>query len=93
MKFRITSLLLALLLVITVFAACGTSDADTDDYTLRVGTLKGPTGMGMAKLISDNNENKTMDISLFGAPEDLSAALINGSLDAAAGSSRSRRRT
>jgi NitT/TauT family transport system substrate-binding protein len=40
--------------------------------------------MGMAKLISDNNENKTMDISLFGAPEDLSAALINGSLDAAA---------
>jgi len=62
----------------------GDSSNPTDDYTLRVGTLKGPTGMGMAKMISDNKTNKTKEISLFGAPEDLSAALINGSLDVAA---------
>ncbi len=85
MKLKIFSLLLSVLLVLTVFAACGTDDKESnDDYTLRVGTLKGPTGMGMAKMISDNNANKTKDITLYGAPEDLSAALINGSLDVAA---------
>ncbi len=100
MKHKLLPLLLALLLSLSLFAACSgnqtdsgsssatsdtdTTDTDADNYTLRVGTLKGPTGMGMAKLISDNNKNKTKEISLFGAPEDLSAALINGSLDVAA---------
>ena len=100
MKHKLLPLLLALLLSLSLFAACSdnqtdsgsssaTSDTDTtdteaDNYTLRIGTLKGPTGMGMAKLISDNNQNKTKEISLFGAPEDLSAALISGSLDVAA---------
>ena len=100
MKHKLLPLLLALLLLLSLFAACSdnqtdsgsssaTSDTDTtdteaDNYTLRIGTLKGPTGMGMAKLISDNNQNKTKEISLFGAPEDLSAALISGSLDVAA---------
>ncbi len=86
---KIFSLVLALLFALTAFAACGNkadndNNAPADDYTLRVGTLKGPTGMGMAKMISDNNTNKTKEISLYGAPEDLSAALINGSLDIAA---------
>ena len=100
MKHKLLPLLLALLLSLSLFAACSgnqtdsgsssatsdtdTTDTDADNYTLRVGTLKGPTGMGMAKLISDNNKNKSKEISLFGAPEDLSAALINGSLDVAA---------
>ena len=100
MKHKLLPLLLPLLLTLSLFAACSnnqtdagsssaasdvaTNDTVTDDYTLRVGTLKGPTGMGMAKLIADNNTNKTKEISLFGAPEDLSAALINGSLDVAA---------
>ncbi len=100
MKRKLLPLLLSLLLTLSLFAACsnnqtaggsssatsdvGTSDTVTDDYTLRVGTLKGPTGMGMAKMIADNNTNKTKEISLFGAPEDLSAALISGSLDVAA---------
>jgi len=100
MKRKLLPLLLSLLLTLSLFAACSnnqtaggsssatsdvsTSDTVTDDYTLRVGTLKGPTGMGMAKMIADNNTNKTKEISLFGAPEDLSAALISGSLDVAA---------
>ena len=100
MKHKLLPLLLALLLSLSLFAACSdnqteggsssatpdtdTTDTEADNYTLRIGTLKGPTGMGMAKLISDNNQNKTKEISLFGAPEDLSAALISGSLDVAA---------
>ena len=100
MKHKLFCLILALILIVSLFASCsghpekqnntaGSSESTTDtkapdSYTLRVGTLKGPTGMGMAKMIADNNTNKTKDISLFGAPEDLSAALINGSLDIAA---------
>ncbi len=97
MKLKLLSLLMALLLTLAVFTACqngtGTSSGDgstddqsntPDDYVLRIGTLKGPTGMGMAKLIHDNNTTKTKEINLYGAPEDLSAALINGSLDVAA---------
>jgi len=84
MKRKIFSLLLALLLVASFASACQSKDPTGDDYTLRVGTLKGPTGMGMAKMIADNNTSKTKDITLYGAPEDLSAALISGSLDVAA---------
>ncbi len=60
------------------------TEAPKDDYTLRIGTLKGPTGMGMAKFLTDNNTDKKYEISLYGAPEDITAALISGSLDAAA---------
>ena len=100
MKHKLFCLILSLILVVSLFASCSgnsgkqnnaadstestTDTKTTDAYTLRVGTLKGPTGMGMAKMIADNSANKTKEISLFGAPEDLSAALINGSLDIAA---------
>ena len=55
-----------------------------DHYVLRVGTLKGPTGMGMAKMITDNETEKKYEFTLSSAPTDISAALISGSLDIAA---------
>lgn len=55
-----------------------------DHYVLRVGTLKGPTGMGMAKIITDNETEKKYEFTLSSAPTDISAALISGSLDIAA---------
>lgn len=62
-----------------------TEDTGTnDDYTLRIGTMKGPTGMGMAKLITDNKTSNKYTVELFGAPEDITAKLISGNLDIAA---------
>lgn len=97
MKRHILAFLLSLLTVLGLLSACRTGGdtptttddttaavTEPDDYTLRVGTLKGPTGMGMAKLITDNNTSKQYDIELFGAPEDISAKLISGNLDIAA---------
>lgn len=58
-----------------------------DSYTLKVGTLKGPTGMGMAKLIDDHNlasSDPMYDFEFFGAPEDITAKLISNNLDIAA---------
>ena len=49
---KIVSVLLLLTLIVSAFAACGSPA--TDDYQLKIAYLNGPTGMGMAKLISDN---------------------------------------
>lgn len=87
---------MALSLIVVAFASCSDNNnngetstkpegSDTPDtYTLRVATLKGPTGMGMAKLISDNNTSKKYTVDLYGDPTEISANLIKGNLDIAA---------
>ena len=55
--------------------------------TIRVGTLIGPTGMGMAYLMKTDGESKTAydyDFQLMSAPENMAAQVIAGSLDVAA---------
>ncbi len=60
-------------------------DTDVPDETeIRIGTLKGPTGMGMAKLISDSAENAQYKVELYSAPDDITADIISGDLDIAA---------
>ncbi len=51
----------------------------TTPVDVRVIALKGPTGMGMAKLMEDGYE-----INLVSAPEDVSAEVIKGNVDIAA---------
>lgn len=48
----------------------------------RVTALKGPTGMGMAKMIKDADAKYTFEISA--APVDVQSALISGTVDIAA---------
>ena len=55
--------------------------------SIRIGTLKGPTGMGMAKLIEDNSQGEAKNSYSFtvaGAPDDITAGVISGELDIAA---------
>lgn len=69
---KILSLLLCLAMVFS-FAACTgkTDDSATtteetvpaDTTTINITTLKGPTGMGMAKLISDKNAQYNISIA------------------------------
>jgi len=49
-------------------------------------TLKGPTGMGMAELISEEAKDSDPDFkfSVVAAPEEITAAIINGDADIAA---------
>lgn len=92
------SLILSFLLV---FSACGTptaeettaNDVTAEETTLaekaeiNIGLLKGPTGMGAAVLL-ENDELGTAkadyNLTLAGAPDVLQASLINGELDIAA---------
>ena len=52
---KIISLVITLVLILSVFASCTSPNPSTPEQTkLRIGYMAGPTGMGMAKLISDN---------------------------------------
>ena len=64
------------------------TDAPADDYVLKVGTLSGPTGMGMAKLMNDCAEGGATagkySITLYTSPDAIRSALLTGELDVAA---------
>ncbi len=59
----------------------------TEKTTVRVGTLKGPTGMGMVGIMSANDQDQTdntYQFTIAGAPEEMTAKIIAGDLDIAA---------
>ena len=51
------SLLLAALLLLVLFPGCAA--ADPEPVVMRLGSLKGPTTMGMVKLLSDSEAGLT----------------------------------
>ena len=53
----------------------------TDDTVINLGLLKGPTGIGAVYLME---ESTGLDITLASAPDEITSALISGSLDIAA---------
>ncbi len=97
---KILALLLALCMIFAL-VSCGNSDvSDTSDttdgktqtpanpdVTVRVTVMKGPTGMGMAKLMEDD-ENKTSandyNFAIAASPDEARNALISGTTDIAA---------
>lgn len=57
------------------------------DLTVRVGTLKGPTGMGMASLLEKSEEGKTAldyEFTISAIPDELVAKVISKEIDIAA---------
>ncbi len=97
---KVLSVLSLILALALVFSACGnvaeetTAEETTAEETtaaekavINIGLLKGPTGMGAAVLL-DNDEKGTANadykLTLAGAPDVLQAALINNELDMAA---------
>lgn len=54
---------------------------------IRIASLKGPTGMGMVKLFSDNENKKTAnryETSIVNAPDEIVAKITTGEIDIAA---------
>lgn len=57
------------------------------DVTLNVATLKGPTGIGMVKLMKDAKDGSTANkynFTLAGAPDEITAKFMKGEFDIAA---------
>ena len=50
---------------------------------IRVAALKGPTAMGMIKLMDDESENSGFEFTVAGAADELTPAIIQGKVDIA----------
>ena len=72
------------LAAVLLLASAAVSAEGTEKTTVRLGGLKGPTSMGMVKLLEDNENGLTAnhyEFSLAGSPNDLTPALLKGDLD------------
>jgi NitT/TauT family transport system substrate-binding protein len=78
---KLTVIFLSLILLFS-FTGCKSQQSDT----FNVGTLKGPTGIGMIQMIENNAPigKTTVNFTLAGAPDEITAKLLSGELDAAA---------
>lgn len=82
---KLLAIVLMLAMALTL-AACSGETAEPVD--INIVALKGPTGMGMAKLMEDASseavEGDHYEISLASAPDEITGKVINGSVDIAA---------
>ena len=90
---KLFALILALTCLFTMAACTAPSDDNTPDdeqkmpETVRVATLKGPTGMGMAALMDSAAQGKAAlnyTFSVEAAPDTVRTMAINGDIDIAA---------
>ena len=55
-------------------------ETDTDSSVMKIGALKGPTAMGMAQLLDDEN----YEFSLAASPDEIVPMIVRGQVDVAA---------
>ncbi len=68
-------------------ASSAVSSAASPKTTIKLATLKGPTGLGMLKLMSDNDAGASTnkyEFTLAGAPDEIVSKITTGEIDAAA---------
>lgn len=73
---KFAAILMALVLALSMVSMAGAEGA------INVYALKGPTGIGMVKVMNDNDG--TYDFTLAGAPDEVVAAVVSGQADIAA---------
>lgn len=79
---RWTAWILAALLLLFFLSGCAAKPAEP--VTVRLGGLKGPTSMGMVKLLSDAEQEKTgntYEFEMAAAADELTPKLLKGELD------------
>jgi len=80
---KIVSIILSVLMLAAVFAAPACKKQEkAQDTDIRIAALKGPTGMGMVKLIGD--EYPHYKVSIEASPDALAPRFISGDVDVAA---------
>ena len=81
---KIISLLLAFVLALSLAACAATQTKPYESVNIRLGGLKGPTSMGMAKLLDDAENGRTANTYTFTmtpSAGELTPQLIKGELD------------
>lgn len=80
---KIVSIVLSVLMLAAVFTASACNKQEkAQDTDIRIAALKGPTGMGMVKLIGD--EYPHYKVSIEASPDALAPRFISGDVDVAA---------
>ncbi len=85
---RILSILLLITIAFTL-TACGSKSKETGTYKsvdMTVACLKGPTGLGMAKLMKDNEGKKTANnykFTVATSPDEISGKIVTGEINIA----------
>ena len=82
MKKRFGTLLLSLVLVLSTVLVVGCSSTATPKEKIKIAVLKGPTGMGIVKLMEENKD--LYDITLYDSPDQIVSKVITGEVDGAA---------
>ena len=78
------SMFLAVLMLAVLFLGCTGTTAESEPVTIRLGSLKGPTTMGMVKLLSDSDAGLTAnryESTIAAAADELTPKLLKGELD------------
>ena len=94
---KVISLVLAMVMCLSVFTACSSNEESDIDVpvstaTFAIAGMKGPTTMGMTKLMKDaevNNadeayEGNVYNVEMYGTAQEINPLLIQGQLDVAA---------
>lgn len=92
MRKKISTLLLISLIISSLSGCVMTSSKNQkkeEEVAVKITALKGPTGMGIAKMISDekNKEDKKYDINIANSIDEITPKLVNKEIDIAAGPS------
>ena len=80
---KLLSLLGTAMLITTVIAGCGKSQTTE---TVRVGSLKGPTTMGLVNLMKDSENGKSegkYEFTMKTQPDEIMAGVVSGDIDIA----------
>jgi len=79
-------ILLSAAMMLAMLAGCGAKEADP--VAVNVGAMKGPTAMGMVKMMEDDESGATApndyNFSLLASPDEVTPMLVKGELDIAA---------
>ena len=83
MKKKASTIIISLVLSIAMLAGCG-ADGNTESQNVRIGSLKGPTSMGLVYLMDRAQNNETAnnyEFTMAAAADELLPAMISGDLD------------
>ena len=84
---RILSLVLALVMLLALGACASAETTETAEKTvIRIGSLKGPTTMGIVKLMQDDKAETSVndyEFTMSGTADEIVPLLMKGELDAA----------
>ena len=86
---RILAMLTAALMLVSMLAGCAGAppQGDVESVEIRIGGLRGPTSMGMVRLMDDAEAGETSNHYTFqiaGSADELTPKLLKGELDIAA---------